>query len=97
MHLTFLNETAVEHELQLIFRLWDGSEEEMAAFRSWAHALAAACDGEDCALELQQEQRALHAKLAESAIRQANLDLELVSRRFFMEWLSSEVSPRRAA
>ena len=97
MHLTSLSESAVEHELQLIFRLWDASEEESVAFRAWAHALAAACDGEDCAQELKQEQRALHAKLAENAIRQANIDLELVSRRFFMEWLCREVSPRRAA
>lgn len=97
MHFTTPSERAVEHELQLIFRLWDATEEEAVAFRAWAHALAAACDGEDCAQELKQEQRALHARLAEDAIRQANLDLELVSRRFFMEWLSGEVSPRRAA
>lgn len=97
MHLTSLSESAVEHELQLIFRLWDATEEEAAAFRAWAQALAAACDGEDCAQELKQEKRAVHARLAENAIRQANLDLELVSRRFFLEWLSSEVSPRRAA
>ncbi len=89
--------SAVEHELQLIFRLWDATEEETAAFRAWAHALAAACEGEDCAQELEQEHRALHARLAENAIARANLDLELVSRRFFMEWLSSALNPRLAA
>ncbi len=98
MQLTSLSEAAVEQELLTIFRHWDASDDEAIAFRAWAHALAAACDGGgEIAQQLHQEKRSLHARLAEDAIRRATLSLELVSRRFFVEWLAGAVGSQRAA
>ena len=98
MNLNSLSEAAVEHELQMIFRLWDATEEETNSFRSWAHALAAACDGDrEVAGELRREKRSLHANLAEEAIRRGTISLELASRRFFVEWLATAVQTQRAA
>jgi hypothetical protein len=98
MKLINLSEAAVERELDTIFKHWDALESEREAFRAWAFALSAACDGEsESAQELESEHRAIHQSLAEQLIRRATLSLELVSRRAFVEWLAGAVAPPRAA
>ena len=98
-----LTRTALDHQLAMIFRHWDAQPLQRAEFVGWAWVVAAASDftaSEDAqaaARQVRAERDELHRQLAEKLQRTATVDLELVARRMFLDWLCSELQTARAA
>ena len=90
-------------ELANILSRWDGTPDEHLAFIDWAMEIASAAertalqDPELAAEQLRAERDFAHRMLAEQACRAGIIDLELVSRRMFFDWLRLELQPRRLA
>ena len=86
------------------FRHWDASPLERAEFVGWAWVVAAASDfsarTEDPFRAMEQvrkERDEVHRALAHKLHETALVDLALVSRRMFLDWLCSEIGTARAA
>lgn len=100
-HLLSRNELDVE--LSTIFRHWDASPNERAAFVGWAWTVAAASDLSatenrvQAAALLRQERDVLGRQLAVTLHEKSTIDLELVSRRMFLDWLQARLVAERAA
>ena len=90
-------------ELQNLLARWDGTPEQHVSFITWAREVAEAAehsaleDAERAAEQLRRERDLAHRLIAEQACRAAVIDLELVSRRMFFDWLRVELQPRRLA
>ena len=90
-------------ELANLLGRWDGTPEQHHSFITWAMAIAQAAersaleDAELTAENLRIERDFAHRLIAEQACRAAVIDLELVSRRMFFDWLRVELQPRRLA
>lgn len=98
-----LNRTELDAELSNLFRRWDASPQERAEFVGWAWVVAAAADfsameNRSIASELLRSERDLaHAMLAEKLHHTCSVDLHLVSKRMFLDWLAGELLRERAA
>ena len=90
-------------ELANLLGRWDGTPEQHLSFITWAMETAKAAersaleDAELTAENLRSERDFAHRLIAEQACRAAVIDLELVSRRMFFDWLRVELQPRRLA
>ncbi|MFO0594459.1 MAG: hypothetical protein U0228_04125 [Myxococcaceae bacterium] len=100
----FLSRTELDQQLSAIFRHWDASPELRAEFVGWAWVVAAASDftavteGQlSAADQVREERDQVHRQIAEKLHLTARVDLELVSRRMFLDWLCSEMRVLRAA
>ena len=98
-----LSRTELDVELSLLFRRWDATPQERAEFVGWAWVVAAAADmsaTEDRASAstlLRHERDLTHQLLAERLHTRSTIDLYLVSKRMFLDWLSAELLHERAA
>jgi hypothetical protein len=98
-----LSRTELDAELANLFRRWDASPEQRAEFVSWAWVVAAAADlaatdsPSDAATLLRTERDKTHAMLAERLHQTSSVDLFLVSKRMFLDWLAGELASARAA
>jgi hypothetical protein len=98
-----LNRTELDAELSTLFRRWDPSPEQRADFVGWAWVVAAAADF--CASEnrataaalLRIERDLTHRLLSERLHTTSSVDLNLVSKRMFLDWVSAELVRERAA
>lgn len=103
-HFQFIRRTDLDQQLSTIFRHWDASPLERAEFVGWAWVVAAASDfsarTEDPFRAMEQvrkERDEVHRALAHKLHETALVDLALVSRRMFLDWLCSEIGTARAA
>ncbi len=93
-----LNTKQLEQRLMQILGRWDASDEQVENFRGWAYIVAAASDA--CAAEepwacselLAGEYEQLHQQIVEGLITTSVIDLDLVSRRAFVEFLIGELA-----
>lgn len=98
-----LNRMELDAELSTLFRRWDASPQERAEFVGWAWVVAAAADfsaaeSRATAAELLRAERDVtHRLLAERLHATSSVDLHLVSKRMFLDWLSAELVRERAA
>lgn len=103
-HFQFIRRTDLDQQLSSIFRHWDASPLQRAEFVGWAWVVAAASDfvarTEDAWRAIEQVKRErdeVLRELTEKLHQTAVVDLELVSRRMFLDWLCSEIAAARAA
>ena len=98
-----LSRTELDAELSTLFRRWDASPQERAEFVGWAWVVAAAADFSatenraTAAALLRAERDLTHQLLAERLHATSSVDLSLVSKRMFLDWLSAELGRERAA
>lgn len=99
----FLSRTELDQQLSSIFRHWDASPDKRAEFVGWAWVVAAASDFTattegplSAADQVRDERDQVHRQIAEKLHHTARVDLELVSRRMFLDWLCSEIRVARA-
>ncbi|MDP1827259.1 MAG: hypothetical protein Q8L48_28555 [Archangium sp.] len=98
-----LKRTELDAELSNLFRRWDAAPQERAEFVGWAWVVAASADfsameNRAIASELLRSERDLiHAKLTEKLHSTSSIDLHLVSRRMFLDWLAGELLRERVA
>ena len=92
-----LNRNELDVELAAIFRHWDAEPLQRAEFVGWAWVVASASDfsasenrGAASAL-LRDERDALHRTVTTQLINTAHVNLELVSRRMFLDWLQERL------
>lgn len=95
------------HDLQVqlakILSRWDATPEERLAFLDWAMDVAAEAElmatesPARAAQALRSERDFAHGRIAEQLLRFSTIDLQLVSKRTFFEYLSGELEPRRQA
>jgi hypothetical protein len=95
--------TELDAQLATILRHWDATPLERAVFVSWAWVVAAASDLSAAesplvtAIQLQRERDTLHQELTEVLLTTSVVDLELVSKRMFLDWLQERMGDARAA
>lgn len=98
-----LSRNELDVQLATLFRRWDASPQQRAEFVSWAWVVASAADitaqeSPVAASELlRQNCEQVHTQLAEKLHSCASVDLELVSKRMFLDWLASELVVERIA
>ena len=98
-----LNRTQVDAELANLFRRWEASPQDRADFVGWAWVVAAAADLAACenppnaSALLRIERDVIHRLLAERLHSTSSIDLQLVSKRMFLDWLAGELVRERAA
>lgn len=98
-----LSRTQLDAELANLFRRWDATPEERGEFVSWAWVVAAAADfaaSEDRGMASKlicTERDLAHRLLAERLHETSTVDLFLVSKRMFLDWLAGELLRGRAA
>jgi hypothetical protein len=98
-----LSRTELDAELSNLFRRWDATPEQRAEFVGWAWVVAAAADlaasesTPDAATLLRTERDKTHALIAQRLHETASVDLFLVSKRMFLDWLAGELVRERAA
>lgn len=93
-----LDSRQLEQRLSQITSRWDASDEQLDTFRGWAYLVAAASDA--CAAEepfaaselLAGEYAQLHEQIVEGLLMTSVIDLDLVSRRAFVEYLIGELA-----
>ena len=92
-----LNRMELDAELSTLFRRWDASPQERAEFVGWAWVVASASDfsasenrGAAAAL-LRDERDALHRLVTNQLLNTSHVNLELVSRRMFLDWLQERL------
>ncbi len=101
--LKLLHSRDLDAQLTKILARWDGTPEEHLAFIDWAvevameAELAATEDLGRAVRALRSERDFTHGRIAEQLLRTSTIDLKLVSKRTFFEWLSGELEPRRQA
>ncbi|MFT3710363.1 MAG: hypothetical protein QM817_22295 [Archangium sp.] len=103
-HFQFIRRNDLDQQLSTIFRHWNASPLERAEFVGWAWVVATASDfvarTEDAVRAMEQvriERDELHTKLTEKLHQTATVDLAMVSRRMFLDWLCSEIASARVA
>lgn len=98
-----LSRHQLDAQLATLFRRWDAAPQERAEFVGWAWIVAAAADvasAENPAMAaslLRAERDLTHQLLAERLHTTSSVDLHLVSKRMFLDWLASHLLPARAA
>ena len=98
-----LSRIDLDAELSTLFHRWDATPQERAEFVSWAWVVAAVADvsalehRDAAAALLRKERDAIHQQLAERLHSTSSVDLELVSKRMFLDWLSSQLLQERVA
>jgi hypothetical protein len=98
-----LSRNELDAQLALLFRRWDAQSLERAEFVGWAWLIAAAADGTAVknpgALSglLTAEREITHRQLAERLTSSTTIDLRLVSKRMFLDWLAERLQPSRRA
>ena len=98
-----LSRTGLDEQLATLFRRWDASPDERAEFVSWAWVVAATADSsarrdrDAASKELCSVRESIRQLLAEGLHSRTSVDLRLVSKYMFLEWLSGEILPARAA
>ncbi len=98
-----LSRTELDVELSHLFRRWDATAQERAEFVGWAWVVAAAADMSaiesraTASAMLRQERDLAHRLLAENLHSNSTIDLYLVSKRMFLDWLAGELLHERAA
>lgn len=103
-HFEFIRRTDLDQQLSTIFRHWDASPLQRAEFVGWAWVVAAASDfvarTEDAGRAMDQvkiEREEVLKVITETLMQTAIVDLQLVARRMFLDWLCSEIATARAA
>lgn len=103
-HFQFIRRTDLDRQLSTIFRHWDATPLQRAEFVGWAWVVAAASDfvarTEDAGRAMDQvkiERDEVLRVLSEKLVQTAIVDLQLVSKRMFLDWLCSEIATARAA
>lgn len=98
-----LQRTRLDLELSNVFRTWDAPPAARAEFVRWAWQvaeaadLAAAQDREIAAALMRKERDITHAQLAARLHATSTIDLALVSRRMFLDWLAGTLLKERVA
>ena len=99
-----LSRNELDAELSRLFRRWDASPLQRAEFVGWAWIVAAAADAtateKPDALRglLSAEREQADQQLALHLTHSTSVDLYLVSKRMFLDWLGTQlVKERRAA
>lgn len=103
-HFRILSRTELDAELANLFRRWDAEPLQRAEFVGWAWIIAASADAtaarEPASLSglLHGERERIHQQLADHLTNSTSVDLHLISKRMFLDWLSAELlNERRAA
>lgn len=99
-----LSRNELDAELSRLFRRWDATPLQRAEFVGWAWIVAAAADVTAAerhdALQglLSAERDQADQQLAVHLTNSTSVDLHLVSKRMFLDWLGAQlVKSRRAA
>ena len=98
-----LSRNDLDIELATLFRRWDASPQERAEFVGWAWIVAAAADfsasenRESASTLLRAERDVIHQQLAVKLHNTSSIDLELVSKRMFLDWLAFQLLHERVA
>lgn len=98
-----LQRTRLDVQLSNLFRNWDASATARAEFVRWAWQVAeaadvAAAEDRDLAAALMRKERDItHAQLAARLHATSTVDLVLVNKRMFLDWLADAVLSERAA
>lgn len=94
----------LDRQLSSIFRHWDPEPLERAEFVGWAWVVAAASDfsatesPQAAVDQLRSERDLVHQEIVNKCIASATVDLALVSKRMFLEWLGGQLGePARQA
>lgn len=93
----------VEQALSGIVSRWDGDAQELEHFRGWAYVIAAVSDtcaadsADDCAMLLDVERQALMSEIAEGLVATSLVNLELVSKKAWLDYLSDALAPQQLA
>lgn len=101
----FLRRVDLDRQLSSIFRHWDPPPMERAEFVGWAWVVAAASDfsasesPRAAVDQLRSERDLVNQEIVNKCVSTASVDLALVSKRMFLEWLSGQLvaSARLAA
>ncbi len=98
-----LNRIALDAELATLFRRWDATPNQRAEFVNWAWVVAAAADSSAmkhpraAAAVLRNERESIHRLLAETLHSSSTVNLHLVSKRMFLDWLTGQLLDERVA
>lgn len=98
-----LSRNELDAQLAELFRRWNAEPLQRAEFVGWAWIVAAAADV--TAIEnpaalvglLRAERELTHQQLAERLTTNSSIDLHLVSKRMFLDWLSAQLLRDRKA
>lgn len=98
-----LSRNELDAQLAQLFQRWNAEPLQRAEFVGWAWIVAAAADvtavenpGALAGL-LTAERELTHQLLAERLTSSSTIDLHLVSKRMFLDWLSARLLPERKA
>jgi hypothetical protein len=99
-----LSRRELDAELANLFRRWDAAPLERAEFVGWAWIVAAAADvtateNPPALLSLLNAERELaDQQLADHLVNSTSVDLHLISRRMYLDWLAEQlIGERRVA
>lgn len=98
-----LSRHQLDAQLATLFRRWDAPPQERAEFVGWAWIVAASADVSaaqspaTAAALLRAERDLTHRLLAERLHTTSSVDLHLVSKRMFLDWLADQLPLERAA
>lgn len=98
-----LRRNELDAQLADLFRRWNAEPLQRAEFVGWAWLVAAAADvtavenAPGLAALLGAERELTHQQLAERLTSSTTIDLHLVSKRMFLDWLSARLLPGRRA
>lgn len=93
----------IDVQLGQLLTRWDATREEQLEFTIWALEVAQGAelmaleDPSRAAQSLRVERDLAHGRIAEHLLATSTIDLQLVSKRMFFEWLSGELQPQRLA
>lgn len=93
-----LRRTDLDKQLSSLFRYWDAEPMERAEFVGWAWVVAAASDfsaheSPSAAIDqLRAERDTIHQQIVGKVVESASVDLSLVTRRMYIEWLMKEIA-----
>jgi hypothetical protein len=98
-----LSRNELDAELSRLFRRWDASPLQRAEFVGWAWIVAAAADvtaseqAEALRGLLGAERELADRQLADHLTHSTSVDLYLVSKRMFLDWLGAQLAGERRA
>lgn len=99
--LQILSRGALEVEFASLFRRWDATAQQRADFVGWALAVATAADfyaverPDRAAVLVRHERDLAHQLIAERLHATSSIDLSLVSKRMFLDWLAAQLARER--
>ncbi len=101
--LQILSRTEVDAQFATLFRRWDATPQQRSDFKGWAMVVASAADfyamerPDRAAVLVRHERDLAHSLIAEKLHATSTIDLFLVSKRMFLDWLADQLGRERVA